>query len=156
MASELRVDKIVPIDGVPADGGGGIIQIVQNTHNTESSTSSSSYVASGLTLNITPKFSTSKVLVCFNLPLQSGGHNLRAAVGLHRGGSQIYLAQREALFNNSSSNNSETVSGMFLDSPATTSAVTYDVRVRVSSGSGTFYWAVSSCVCTLTAMEVSG
>ena len=155
MSSELRVDKIIPTSGVPASGGGGIIQIVQNTHNTESSTSSSSYVASGLTLNITPKFSTSKVLVCFNLPLQSGGHNLRAAVGLHRGGSQIYLAQRESLFNGSSSNNSETVSGMFLDSPATTSAVTYDVRVRVSGGSGTFYWAVSSTVCTLTAMEVS-
>ena len=155
MSSELRVDKIIPTSGVPASGGGGIIQIVQNTHNTESSTSSSSYVASGLTLNITPKFSTSKVLVCFNLPLQSGGHNLRAAVGLHRGGSQIYLAQRESLFNNSSSNSSETVSGMFLDSPATTSAVTYDVRVRVSGGSGTFYWAVSSTVCTLTAMEVS-
>ena len=155
MSSELRVDKIIPTSGVPSSGGGGIIQIVQNTHNTESSTSSSSYVASGLTLNITPKFSTSKVLVCFNLPLQSGGHNLRAAVGLHRGGSQIYLAQREALFNNSSSNNSETVSGMFLDSPATTSTLTYDVRVRVSGGSGTFYWAVSSTVCTLTAMEVS-
>ncbi len=155
MASELRVDKIVPTDGVPSGGGGGIVQVVQGTTNSESSTSSGNYVTSGLSLNITPKSTSSKILVCFNLPLQSGGHNLRAAVGLHRGGSQIYLAQRESLFNNSSSNNSETVSGMFLDSPATTSAVTYDVRVRVSGGSGTFYWAVSSTVGTLTAMEVS-
>ena len=155
MSSELRVDKIVPIDGVPSGGGGGIIQVVHDTYSTESSSSSGNYAASGLTLNITPKFSTSKILVCFNLPLQSGAHNLRAAVGLHRGGSQIYLAQRESLFNGSSSNNSETVSGMFLDSPATTSTLTYDVRVRVSGGSGTFYWAVSSTVCTLTAMEVS-
>ena len=155
MSSELRVDKIVPVDGVPSGGGGGIIQVVQGTTSSESNTSSTTYVTSGLTLNITPKFNTSKVLVCFNLPLQSGAHNLRAAVGLHRGGSQIYLAQRESLFNGSSSNNSETVSGMFLDSPATTSAVTYDVRVRVSGGSGTFYWAVSSTVCTITAMEVS-
>ena len=155
MSSELRVDKIVPIDGAPADGGGGIIQVIHDTYSTESSSSSGSYAASGLTLNITPKFSTSKVLVCFNLPLQSGAHNLRAAVGLHRDGSEIYLAQRESLFNGSSSNNSETVSGMFLDSPATTSTLTYDVRVRVSGGSGTFYWAVSSTVCTLTAMEVS-
>ena len=155
MSSELRVDKIVPIDGVPSGGGGGIIQVVHDTYSTESSSSSGNYAASGLTLNITPKFSTSKILVCFNLPLQSGAQNLRAAVGLHRGGSQIYLAQRESLFNGSSSNNSETVSGMFLDSPATTSTLTYDVRVRVSGGSGTFYWAVSSTVCTLTAMEVS-
>ena len=155
MASELRVDKIVPTNGVPTGGGGGIVQVVQGTTNSESSTSSTSYVTSGLSLNITPKSTSSKILVCFNLPLQSGAHNLRTAVGLHRGGSQIYLAQREALFNNSSSNNSETVSGMFLDSPATTSTLTYDVRVRVSGGSGTFYWAVSSTVCTLTAMEVS-
>ena len=155
MASELRVDKIVPTDGVPSGGGGGIVQVVQGTTNSESSTSSGNYVTSGLSLNITPKSTSSKILVCFNLPLQSGAHNLRAAVGLHRGGSQIYLAQRESLFNGSSSNNSETVSGMFLDSPATTSAVTYDVRVRVSGGSGTFYWAVSSTVCTITAMEVS-
>ena len=155
MSSELRVDKIVPIDGAPANGGGGIIQIIHDTSSTESSTSSGNYVTTGLSLNITPKFSTSKILVCFNLPLQSGAHNLRAAVGLHRGGSQIYLAQREALFNNSSSNNSETASGMFLDSPATTSTLTYDVRVRVSGGSGTFYWDVSSTVSTLTAMEVS-
>ena len=155
MASEFRVDKIVPVDGVPSGGGGGIIQVVQGTTNSESSTSSGNYVTSGLSLNITPKSTSSKILVCFNLPLQSGAHNLRAAVGLHRGGSQIYLAQRESLFNGSSSNNSETVSGMFLDSPATTSTLTYDVRVRVSGGSGTFYWAVSSTVCTLTAMEVS-
>ena len=28
MSSELRVDKIVPVDGVPTGGGGGIIQVV--------------------------------------------------------------------------------------------------------------------------------
>ena len=27
MASQLRVDKIVPVDGVPTGGGGGIIQV---------------------------------------------------------------------------------------------------------------------------------
>ena len=155
MSSELRVDKIIPTAGVPTGGGGGIIQIVQDTLSSESSTSSSSYVTSGLSLNITPKFSTSKVLVLFNLPIQSGAHNLRVAVGLYRGGSQIYLANKEACNNNLSTQATETISGMFLDSPSTTSAVTYDVRTKISVGSGTIYWAVSSCVCTLTAMEVS-
>ena len=28
MSSELRVDKIVPVDGVPTGGGGGIVQVV--------------------------------------------------------------------------------------------------------------------------------
>ena len=32
MASELRVDKIVPTDGVPSGGGGGIVQVKQVIH----------------------------------------------------------------------------------------------------------------------------
>ena len=28
MASKLRVDSILPVDGAPTNGGGGIIQIV--------------------------------------------------------------------------------------------------------------------------------
>ena len=31
MSSELRVDKIVPVDGVPTGGGGGIVQVKQFT-----------------------------------------------------------------------------------------------------------------------------
>ena len=27
MASQLRVDKIVPVDGVPTGGGGGIVRM---------------------------------------------------------------------------------------------------------------------------------
>lgn len=154
--SELRTNKIYPRDGLPSGASGGIIQIVQDTYNTESSTANSSDTETGLSVNITPTSSSNKVLVLFNLPLQKGASNLRIATSLYRGGSSIYLTNRESCFNNQTNQATETVSGMFLDSPATTSAVTYDVRVRVSSGSGTFYWAVSSCVCTITAMEVSG
>ena len=154
--SELRTNRIVPRDGLPSGASGGIIQIVQDTYNTESSTANSSDTETGLSVNITPTSSSNKVLVLFNLPLQKGASNLRIATALHRGGSNIYTANLESCFNNQTNQATETVSGMFLDSPATTSAVTYDVRVRVSSGSGTFYWAVSSCVCTITAMEVSG
>ena len=32
MASELRVDKIVPTSGVPTGGGGGIVQVLQIEH----------------------------------------------------------------------------------------------------------------------------
>ena len=154
--SELRTNKIVPRDGLPSGASGGIIQMVQDTYSTESSTANSSYTETGLSVNITPTSASNKVLVLFNLPLQKGASNLRIATALHRGGSNIYNANLESCFNNASSQATETVSGMFLDSPATTSQVTYDVRVKVSSGSGTFYWAVGSCVCTITAMEVSG
>ena len=65
MSSELRVDKIVPVDGVPTGGGGGIIQVVQNFRSDTSSSSVQGGLLSDhfLTQAITPKFNTSKVLV---------------------------------------------------------------------------------------------
>ncbi len=40
MASELRVDRIVPTTGVPTGGGGGVIQMVSATNNTTNQTPS--------------------------------------------------------------------------------------------------------------------
>ena len=74
MASELRVDKIVPTDGVPTGGGGGIVQVKQSEHALRVLYNGSSYSAGTLadnstgnySITITPKFNTSKILVSFN------------------------------------------------------------------------------------------
>ena len=68
MASELRVDKIIPTDGVPTGGGGGIIQVQQTVkRDTWSGGMSSNYPnfveVTGLNVSITPKFASSKILV---------------------------------------------------------------------------------------------
>ena len=34
MSSQLRVDKILPVDGAPTGGGGGIIQVVTSSTQT--------------------------------------------------------------------------------------------------------------------------
>ena len=62
MASELRVDKIVPVDGVPTGGGGGIVQMKQTvvSVHTFNTTSTSKVDMTGMTVSITPKFNTSK------------------------------------------------------------------------------------------------
>ena len=69
MTSQLRVDKILPVDGAPTNGGGGIIQ-VQSTTKTDTSSFASDTTdtfvdLSGLSVSITPKFSTSKILIMF-------------------------------------------------------------------------------------------
>ena len=67
MASELRVDKIVPTDGVASDSGsnrygGGIVQILQHTDSTSyGPTNSQSYQQGPQTPTFTLKKSTSKV-----------------------------------------------------------------------------------------------
>ena len=68
MVSQLRVDKIVPVDGVPSGGGGGIVQVKCTTKQDMFDTSSTSFVdVTGLSVSITPKFSTSKILVTVNV-----------------------------------------------------------------------------------------
>ena len=77
MASELRVDKIVPTTGGPTGGGGGIIQIKQSLYDTHPSLSNTLMSAiSGWTVVITPKFNTSKMLVTVNLSVECRSSNI--------------------------------------------------------------------------------
>ena len=64
MTSELRVDRIVPVNGVPTGGGGGIVQVKHVDFSTTQSTSTSTtYIDSGLSIDFTPIRSDSKILV---------------------------------------------------------------------------------------------
>ena len=64
MASELRVDKIIPVNGVPTGGGGGIVQVKHVDFSTTQSTgTSTTYIDSGLSIDFTPIRSDSKILV---------------------------------------------------------------------------------------------
>ena len=66
--SELRTNRIVPRDGLPAGSAGGIIQVKQvikkDQFTTASTVSSGGYVdLTGLSVDITPTRSDSKILV---------------------------------------------------------------------------------------------
>ena len=68
MASELRVDKIIPTSGVATNGSGGLVQtrFTQFRPPSSASTTSTSFIDSGLSCSITPKFTTSKILITVN------------------------------------------------------------------------------------------
>ena len=68
--STLKVNSIIPVGGVPTGGGGGIVQIVTATHNSQVSQSSNgsgntqtTLTDTGLTASITPTSTSNKVLV---------------------------------------------------------------------------------------------
>ena len=95
MASELRVDKIVPTSGVPTGGGGGITQVVFAENNNVQSFSFNNSVFDPQTVcsaTITPKLNTSKILVHCSAGVFVDGHNNAAyefSLHLKRGSTLI-------------------------------------------------------------------
>ena len=155
MASELRVDKIVPTDGVPTGGGGGIIQVKQSLYNSYVTKNNSSFEAvSGFTVVMTPKFNTSKILITLNLLLEVRSASI-VAIELTRGGSSIFTNEGGLRANESANGGYITFS--YLDSPASTSALTYGVQTRSSNGDYTFnnYIGGGPANSFMTLMEVS-
>jgi len=154
MASQLRVDKIVPVDGVPTGGGGGIVQVVQTVKQDQFTTSSTSYVdVTGMSATITPKFSTSKILVMVMTTVQQNGSRTRFDIHNSTSGGRI----------SGSTNGMQGAEGTsvnlpchmsFLHSPATTSATTYKVQM-LNTGGVTSYFNASTHTGTMTLMEVS-
>ena len=165
MSSQLRVDKIVPVDGAPTGGGGGIVQMVMTSSinsGSQFSTGSGTFVdVTGYNCTITPKFSTSKILITSNpiMLLNNGSGNAqKVALKLLRGSTSIF--ERNDFASHQIDGASSVYAdylGMslyhqYLDSPATTSAVTYKIQIRQHAGGGTTYVQAESSMCL---MEVS-
>ena len=172
MASQLRVDKILPVDGAPTSGGGGIVQVVHATQTAENSqansgTTQTTLTDTGLSATITPKFSTSKVLVLVHQTYQidNGNDNAQFQINmLLRDGSDNVLhggTGFNALRWKNGYAASDIYSLNFLHSPNTTSAFTYKMTMNyyyMSSGSGTLRAqqdAQANTQSEMTLMEVS-
>tara|TARA_R100000278_G_C5380679_1_gene132357 strand:- start:54 stop:596 length:543 start_codon:yes stop_codon:yes gene_type:complete len=76
--SQIKVNSIIPVSGVPTGGGGGIIQVKQTQVLTSSSTTSQSFGDTALVATITPTSATSKIL-CM-VKLQLGGAHPSSAI----------------------------------------------------------------------------
>ena len=148
MSSELRVDKIIPTSGVPATGGGGVVQVVHGTKSGEVTITSTSFQDTGVTATITPKFNTSKILVIIDQPY----HMSRSSNGCSGGFKILRNSTAIATPNGTGSSGgtspyacSYQVTGasyvgiidrwsfMILDEPASTSALVYKVQMAVGA-----------------------
>ena len=149
------VSGTVITSGSPQSGG--VIQVVNATYSTQTSTSSNAGTDTGLTATITPKFSTSKILVLANITgLGKYTNNTFIVLTLFRGASAIIGFEKQAGWTNSTAANGVGGSSTsYLDSPATTSATTYKVQFSSSSNLATVYVQLTSSTSTITLMEIA-
>jgi hypothetical protein len=124
---------------------GGVVQVVSvsKTNQFTSSTTVTWTDVTGLAATITPKFSTSSILVMVTIGTARGGDN--SALRLVRASTPIQIGDANPTYPsdtratvadlNTSNANGLPVAFNYLDSPATTSSTTYKVQFWLNSGS---------------------
>ena len=136
---------------IKAAGGGKLLQIIQGEKtDTASWTGTIAQTDTGLTASITPSATSSKILIQWLLNIGYGGSKYQYAIHLDRDGTEISKAdastdrklshaQRGFDADHMITSMTDSMSGVFLDSPSSTSSLTYKLRHTHINDGATFY-----------------
>ena len=174
--SQIKVNSIVPVGGLPSGANGGLIQVVNVVkQDTFSSTTAGSWTdITGLSLSITPSLNSSKILVAtciYGHAEASSGSSVKVICGSTEilatdSGSRLATNGAEAGDANEPGHCVNPLHNQtLLFSPGSTSAQTVKAQFFIHSGGGEFYVNKSDVdnnnsgyirtVSTITAYEVS-
>jgi hypothetical protein len=139
---------------------GSVLQVVQGTPSTTSTaTTGTSYVATAATVTITPKFSTSKILILHNAMIDIQASGVWCYYTLYRGATNLYVSGTAGaiggVYINGGADNHVPCSISYLDSPATTSATTYTVYIKSSNSGSNARYNPDGWYMTINALEVA-
>lgn len=141
---------------------GAVLQVVNATYSTPTSTTSGSYVDTGLSASITPKFSTSKILVitqCLVETQKGSATDTGAQFCIVRNSTTIWqqgtIASEYFGTGSTGVNFRVTKTYTYLDSPATTSSTTYKLQMA-SFNTSSVTAQLSSTPPIITLMEIAG
>lgn len=170
-ARGLKLDDTFAFTGtVSGAGGGKLLQVVGNMQDILHSTTSTTFVDSGISVAITPSSTSSKILIIMNTSMgymDSSSVNYQHHHTLYRdvsGGSATELSHGNNNNGGFGGSYRHTVSfndigyefsSNYLDSPNTTSATTYRVYHRVANSGHTGYLGLNGKH-HMTALEIDG
>jgi hypothetical protein len=144
-------------------GTGAVLQVVNATYATQTSNSTTTYTDTGLTATITPKFATSKILIIINQPIRiSATLDVGGSINIVRNSTVIYAPSdllQTYMYPNSGSVSMElrTIFSLtWLDSPASTSAITYKTQQASQASGKVIASQYNSAISTITLMEIAG
>lgn len=141
--------------------GGKILQVVSATYSTEvSRINDNSRFDTGLTASITPSSASNKVLIIVTQSLYTlnGESSTTGRCYLMRGSTDLAMFVQRAYAGNSTAFAfGQHITGHYMDSPASTSALTYKTQIKVDSSSNSTATAQGNTETSfIVLMEVAG
>jgi hypothetical protein len=140
---------------LPAGTGGKVLQVVQGTNTTATTTTSGSFVTTNITASITPSSTSSKIFVIANF-FSSVPTGAEGIYTIFRNSTNLVSTGDNALGQNYAAGGRVDYMSCLsiLDSPNTTSSTTYSVRFLAQSGTLTTTGENTTSVINL--MEIAG
>jgi len=136
-----------------------ILQVVQGTpYSTLVSSSSTTYMDTGLTATITCQNNTSKVLIIVQQTFSKNNGNASNAVKAQivSGTTSIHVFQGAALYTGTAVDFvGPSTSAVYLDNPTTTAAITYKTQFANYNNSASVSAQTNGAVSTMTLLEIS-
>ena len=174
MASKIKVDQIQTADGTGTIAlqnqlsgmtsasmpTGSVLQVVENVYSTAVQYGGQTMTDTGLTATITPSSTSSKILVMVNQPLTVSTDTSTSrdiAFSICRGSTEILAGTGDAKADSGTTHRYPAYNSLKkLDSPNTTSAVTYKTRFKVNAGSCDVFAQQHGGSSTMILMEIAG
>jgi hypothetical protein len=175
MSSILKVDQlkdsggnaIITSDGagnltagtIPAKtiGTGAVLQVKHYSDNSSTATTSTVYQSTGVSIDITPSSTSNKILIIASATIYAASATGEPHITIFRDSTDLATNANGGFsdtFNNAGAILDNTTIH-FVDSPNTTSQITYEIKLRRDTTGSTQYGA-NDVMRTMTCMEIAG
>ena len=139
-----------------APSTGKVLQVIQGTSTTTTSSSSSTFADTALSASITPTANTSRILVMVNHATRkdTGDAGARLSLRINRDATTIATAITQSLYTATDFRQNNMFAYSYVDSPATTSAITYKTQLANQAATGVVTLQPNGELCTIILMEI--
>ena len=152
----LTIDTAGKVTAGDLTSPGHVLQVINTSENVNFTTTSSTYSDTGLSLSITPSSSSNKILIFVNHHITyDSSQGTAAAFQMLRDSTGIGVYTTALGYSSFATMYGIYAPWTYLDSPATTSAVTYKTQCRRTNGSGTVYVGINGVPTSFTLMEIA-
>jgi len=168
LGSKVEIPDLKPL-------AGAVVQVVQGSYGDATVVNSTTYTSIGLSVNITPTSTSSKILISYDVHAAAYGGSESAHLRIYRDSTSVYVGNTRgsrtpatsAVGGDASSSAIYMQSNTYLDSPSTTSQITYEIKCRSYDGGGgnqayvnrsytdSNFSSIPSVVSTITVMEIA-